>query len=232
MELSAPDIRNRSFSKGLRGLDADEVYAFLGDVADRWAEMTNRIEALETKLTEIGDAADKAQTAKERAEALKAELRTREQRLDEKEQDLEERRAQLDQKAAKLRSIAERLQATLQEESRALSALTEGAAPSNEPDEASDDKSTEEWVDSLFPNRLPDDESPAGEAPTGRSTDEPAEEDLSASESQFEAIKQDVQGMQEDDRADASAASTDDEENDPPPTKEMDQIWDVFDEPK
>lgn len=232
MELSAPDIRNRSFSKGLRGLDADEVYAFLGDVADRWAEMTNRIETLETKLNEIGDTADKARTAKERAEALKAELRTREQRLDEKEQDLEERRAQLDQKAAKLRSIAERLQSTLQEETRALSALSEGTAPSGESNGESDDKSTEEWVDSLFPNRLPDDESSTGARPNDRSTDEPAEEDLSASESQFEAIKQDVQGMQEEPRADAPAASTDDEENEPPPTKEMDQIWDVFDEPK
>ena len=42
MELSASNIRNRSFSKGLRGLDADEVYSFLDVVADRWAELDRK----------------------------------------------------------------------------------------------------------------------------------------------------------------------------------------------
>lgn len=241
MELSAPNIRNRSFSQGLRGLDKNEVYSFLDEVADRWAEMAKRIETLEAKLNEIGNTANKVQATKERAEALQEELRTKEQRLDEREQELNERQGRLETKEAKLRSIADRLEDTLQEEAQALSTLTDdGASSSDAPAEADDsgDKSTEEWVDSLFPNRLPGNESAAASAQDEPAAEDDAEEEnLSASESQFEAIKQDVQGMEEEREEvpaprNGRAAHDDQEESESPPTEEMNQIWDVFDEQK
>ena len=232
MELSASNIRNRSFSQGLRGLDADEVYAFLEEVADQWAEMGSRIETLEAKLNEIGDTASKVKATKERAEALQEELRAKEERLDEKEQELDEVRGRLDRKQAKLRSIAERLQDTLQEETRALSALAGGDAASTTEEESegagSEDKSTEEWVDSLFPNRLPENESEAAAAQDDASSEATDEEELSARESQFEAIKEDVQGLQSEEEETVAAPDTEEEES--PPTEEMNQIWDVFDE--
>ena len=233
MALSASNIRNRSFSQGLRGLDKDEVYAFLDDVADRWTEMASRIETLEAKLTEIGDTANKVQATKERAEALQEELHTKEQRLDEREQELNERQGRLETKEAKLRSIADRLQDTLREETQALSTLADGGssstdAPADTADE-SDSKSTEEWVDSLFPNRLPGKESAAASVQDETSSEDEAEEDLSASESQFEAIKQDVQGMGEESKK-APVSQNGEEESESPPTEEMNQIWDVFDE--
>jgi DivIVA domain-containing protein len=234
MELSASNIRNRSFSQGLRGLDENEVYAFLDEVADRWAEMAGRIETLEAKLNEIGDTANKVQATKKRAEALQEELRTKEQRLDEREQELNERQGRLETKEAKLRSIADRLQDTLREETQALSTLTEdGSSSSDAPADADDDtdgKSTEEWVDSLFPNRLPGNEQAKTPDQDEASSEEEAEEDLSASESQFEAIKQDVQGMGEEREKATASRNGEEEESDSPPTEEMNQIWDVFDE--
>ena len=240
MALSASNIRNRSFSQGLRGLDEDEVYSFLDEVADRWAEMASRVETLEAKLNEIGETANKVQATKERAEALQEELHSKEQRLDEREQELNERQGRLEAKEAKLRSIADRLQDTLREETQALSTLTDGESssadvPADTVDD-SDSKSTEEWVDSLFPNRLPGKESAAASGQDETSSEGEDEEDLSASESQFEAIKQDVQGMGEESEeapvANGQAAHNDQEESESPPTEEMNQIWDVFDEQK
>jgi DivIVA domain-containing protein len=239
MELSASDIRNRSFSQGLRGLDAQEVHAFLDEVADRWDErarrthaLEERVDTLQARLDEIGDTADKAQTTKERAEEFQEELRTREQRLDEKERELEGLRDRLEAKQTQLRSIAQRLQDALQDETRALSALFDDAAvppadADSDAEDSTDDESAEEWVDSLFPNRLPKNEP----APTADSPEQTAEEDdpdLSARESQFEAIKQDVQGMQS--NGSESPADADETEDEPPPTEEINRIWDVFDD--
>ena len=248
MSLSASDIRNRSFSQGLRGLDSDEVYAFLDQVADRWDEMTRRtqtleerVQTLESKLDKIGDTADKAQTAKKRAEELQEKMRAKKQRLEENERELDEERDRLETKQAKLRAIVQRVQETLQEETDALSSLVSGdgaAAGSGDTAEASgaegsgteDDKSSEEWVDSLFPNRLPESEPTAASENDDDATTEAGDEnDLSASESQFEAIKQDVQGMKQETPRPSAASGEEDEEGSPP-TEEMNQIWDVFDE--
>jgi DivIVA domain-containing protein len=253
MELSASDIRNRSFSSGLRGLDEEEVYSFLNQVADQWDELEERVNALQAKLDEIGDSAGKARRAKERAEELKEEVQARKQRLDEREQalerrerDLDEREDEVETKQSELQSVAKRLQDVVRQEQETLSRIApDGATPepatttersngqsasdtsseSTESKEESQEKTTEEWVDSLFPNRLP------GNEPTATSDtsdigeeEEEEEEDVSASKSQFEAIKQDVQGMdaEEDDAAE--------EEDDGPDTEEMDRIWDVFDD--
>lgn len=235
MEFSASNIRNRSFSKGLRGLDSEEVYSFLDDLADQWAEMASRIETLEAKLDEIGDAASKAKTAKNRAEELQEDMRAKEQRLDERERDLDERHDQLEAKQAKLRSIAERLQGTLREEKQALSSLTDGATATDADvngngESTSEEKSTEEWVDSLFPDRLPGNQpTETAERKDAEAADE-SDEDLSASESQFEAIKEDVQGIKSDGSTNAQPSNNDEDDTESPPTEEMNQIWDVFDE--
>lgn len=248
MELSPSDIRNRSFSQSLRGLEEKEVYAFLDEVADQWDEMTRRaqeleerVQMLEAKLDEIGDTAAKAQTAKERAEALQEEMHAKEQRLKDKENDLDVTRERLEAKQAELRTIAQRLQDTLQEEAHSLSSLAmeNGTAANGTADAASstttetDDtedaapevQSTEEWVDSLFPNRLPGSlptEQPEQEEPTA----EEAPDEMSASESQFKAIKEDVQES----RTSPPRHTSPDEEGEAPPTEEINQIWDVFEE--
>lgn len=244
MELSASDIRNRSFSQGLRGLDSDEVYGFLDEVADRWEDVTRRtqtleerVHTLESKLDEIGDAAQKARTAKERAEELQEKVEAKKERLDEREEELEAARGRLEAKQAKLRSVAQRVQEVLQEEVDALSSLAPGdeaaeaSAPERTNGEATgNDKSSEEWVDSLFPNRLPESE-PAADAGQEEEADTGSDEetgDLSAGESQFEAIKQDVQGPGRE--VDRSSTSDEEDEDGSPPTEEMNQIWDVFDD--
>lgn len=255
MEISASDIRNRSFSKSLRGLTEEEVYTFLNEIADRWSKreertqkLEGRVQTLKGKLDEIGDTADKVQEARQRAQTLQKEAEKKQKRLAEKEQELTEKQERLERTQAKLRSVANHLQDTLQEQQRTLSSLglqNGSATPQDQPpaspsssdqsngksDSSSNEKSTEEWVDSLFPNRLP--EKDAGGAPTEEPenpSDETGEGDMSASESQFEAIKEDVQGMDSEGSQNASKANQGEEEESPP-TDEMNRIWDVFDEP-
>lgn len=228
MDLSASTIRDRSFSQSRPGLDADEVHAFLDDVADRWAEMRRRIDALEEKLNDIGDAASTVQHTKERAETLRDEMHAKEERLDERERELDARREQLDRTAARLRSIASRLQDTLQEETRALSALTEEpAADGDEPEEETGARSTEEWIDSLLPDGLPDNLPATTSGPQDNSAaDETGTDELSADEAQVESVKQNGQGRPAENGQTASASSAG-EESGAPPTREMKLIWDV-----
>lgn len=255
MEISASDIRNRSFSQSLRGLNEEEVYTFLNEVADRWSKreeraqkLEGRVQTLKEKLDEIGDTADKVQEARQRAQTLQKEAENKQEQLAEKEQELSEKQERLERTRAKLRSVANHLQDTLQEQQRTLSSLglqngsaTEKEQPSasassrsrpkKETDSSSDEKSTEEWVDSLFPNRLPEKNvtEPDTKEPAA-APEESSEDDMSASKSQFEAIKEDVQGMDSEGSQSPSTANQNEEEESPP-TDEMNRIWDVFDEP-
>lgn len=262
MDISSSDIRNRSFSQSLRGLEAEEVYAFLERVADRWDDMTRRtqelqerVHTLQAKLGEIGDTAGKAQKAKERARELQEEMESRERRLEERERELEEVQERLEAREAELRQTVQRVQEVLREETRALSSLDpengtaledeepadaslagaeagqEKERPSGERDaHPGNDKSSKQWVDSLFPNRLPQNQADAVSTSDETTADDATDAgDLSASESQFEAIKEDVQGMEQDGAARAPS-SGESVEDGSPPTEEMDQIWDVFDD--
>lgn len=245
MGFSSSDIRDRSFSKGLRGFKQNEVHSFLDHVAEKWDEMTDHVETLEADLDEANSRLERIEAAKNNAEERLKDMEDKEARLDEKEKELE-------QKEARLRSIASRLRTTLEEEQQELarfgtpdetaatSAPASDSQPTPDPERAngetpsesssaptpsdsgtsSDDATTEEWVDSLFPNRLPETDDDDQE-----SSDVAEEETEEAS--QFEAIKEDVQGMEADDE---ESSSEDSEEA--PPTDEMEQIWDVFDDPK
>lgn len=55
MRLTPLDIRKQEFRKGMRGLDADEVYAFLSTVADEYEAVINDNKALRERLLELDD---------------------------------------------------------------------------------------------------------------------------------------------------------------------------------
>ena len=55
MRLTPLDVRKQEFRKGMRGLDADEVYAFLATVADEYEAVLNDNRALRERLLELDD---------------------------------------------------------------------------------------------------------------------------------------------------------------------------------
>ena len=55
MRLTPLDIRKQEFKKAMRGLDADEVYAFLSTIADEYEAVINDNKALRERLLELDD---------------------------------------------------------------------------------------------------------------------------------------------------------------------------------
>jgi cell division initiation protein len=55
MRLTPLDIRKQEFKRGMRGLDADEVHAFLATVADEYEAVINDNKALRERLLELDD---------------------------------------------------------------------------------------------------------------------------------------------------------------------------------
>jgi len=55
MRITPLDVRKQEFRKAMRGLDADEVYAFLSTVADEYEAVMNDNKALRERLLELDD---------------------------------------------------------------------------------------------------------------------------------------------------------------------------------
>jgi cell division initiation protein len=55
MRITPLDIRKQEFRKTMRGLDAEEVYAFLATVADEYESVLNDNKALKERLLELDD---------------------------------------------------------------------------------------------------------------------------------------------------------------------------------
>ena len=55
MRITPLDVRKQEFRKIMRGLDADEVYAFLSTVADEYEAVLNDNKALRERLLELDD---------------------------------------------------------------------------------------------------------------------------------------------------------------------------------
>jgi cell division initiation protein len=55
MRLTPLDIRKQEFKKSMRGLDGDEVYAFLSTIADEYEAVLNDNKALRERLVELDD---------------------------------------------------------------------------------------------------------------------------------------------------------------------------------
>jgi cell division initiation protein len=55
MRITPLDIRKQEFRKAMRGLDADEVYAFLSTVGDEYESILNDNKALRERLLELDD---------------------------------------------------------------------------------------------------------------------------------------------------------------------------------
>lgn len=55
MRLTPLDIRKQEFKRAMRGLDADEVHAFLSTVADEYESILNDNKALRERLLELDD---------------------------------------------------------------------------------------------------------------------------------------------------------------------------------
>lgn len=101
-------------------------------------------------------------------------------------------------------------------------------------------KTKQEWIDSLFPNRLGAGDAPQGqEAPQAQegaqqqpeAAREPAEGQKSSGSSHFEAIKQDVQKQEGGaPRKSSGKPSESSKDEDSPSTNELERIWDIFDQ--
>jgi cell division initiation protein len=55
MRLTPLDVRKQEFKKAMRGLDPDEVYAFLSTIADEYEAVLNDNKALRERLLELDD---------------------------------------------------------------------------------------------------------------------------------------------------------------------------------
>ena len=55
MRITPLDVRKQEFHKGMRGLDTEEVYAFLATVADEYESVLNDNKALRERLLELDD---------------------------------------------------------------------------------------------------------------------------------------------------------------------------------
>jgi cell division initiation protein len=55
MRITPLDVRKQEFRKAMRGLDGDEVYAFLSTVADEYEAVLNDNKALRERLLELDD---------------------------------------------------------------------------------------------------------------------------------------------------------------------------------
>lgn len=55
MRITPLDIRKQEFRKGMRGLDSEEVYAFLATVAEEYESVLNDNKALRERLLELDD---------------------------------------------------------------------------------------------------------------------------------------------------------------------------------
>jgi len=296
MDLTPSDVRNHSFSRALRGFDAEEVTAYLESLADELdtvsderEQMKSRIETLERKVERYGavarvldetiddtnrstdelvrdvkakldaaqeDAEEVARNAEEQARAIRRKTAELHERIRQEADEVTEERRQLARRQQKLMQVAVQLTelagGQLDAEPAPPSSDGAGSTSTTPPtlysggrtQEQSEQtekkkKTKQEWIDSLFPNRLG-----AGDAPQpqGRSQEqerqtpkaesedpsgESREGQKSSGSSHFEAIKQDVksQGGQKPRRA---ASGSDDEDG--PSTNELERIWDIFDQ--
>ncbi|UCH84945.1 MAG: DivIVA domain-containing protein [Candidatus Latescibacterota bacterium] len=120
MRLTPLDIRKQEFRKGMRGLDADEVYAFLSTVADEYEAVINDNKALRERLLELDD---KVQEYRNMEKTLRDTLLTAERVTVEakenarRESDLIVKEAQIEaQKAVRdIRTTAMKLRQEIQE---------------------------------------------------------------------------------------------------------------------
>ncbi|PEN12644.1 hypothetical protein CRI94_14110 [Longibacter salinarum] len=290
MDLTPSDVRNHSFSRALRGFDAEEVKSYLQTVADELDtlsgernEMKSRIEKLESKVERYGavarvldetiddtnrsteelvrdvkakldaakeDAEEVARNAEEQARAIRRKTAQLHERIRQEADEVTEQRRDLARRQQKLMQITAQLTELAGGQIDAEASSSDGAANTSttpptlysggRPQEEAGqkekkEKTKQEWIDSLFPNRLGAGDAPQPERepaqstsePTSQESEEPAEGQKSSGSSHFEAIKQDVksQGGQKQARPSAS-----DDDEDGPSTNELERIWDIFDQ--
>lgn len=119
MRLTPLDIRKQEFKKGMRGLDSDEVYAFLSTVADEYEAVLNDNKALRERLLELDD---KVQEYRNMEKTLRDTLLTAERMMVEakdnarREAELIVKQAELDadQGARDIKASASRLRQEIQ----------------------------------------------------------------------------------------------------------------------
>lgn len=209
------------------------------------------------------DAEEAAERAEEQARAIRRKTARMHERLRAEADTLADERRALAQRQQRLMEIAGQLTQVLAAEVDAgqhiADAPASNAPASNKPasnapasnDGASDSDSTppalgatpsesrkkektkQEWIDSLFPNRLGSGEGAGGQQPAAEpsaadasSAGEPSEGQRSSSASHFEAIKQDVQNQGGSSQPSKSKNKTESG----PDTNELERIWDIFDQ--
>ena len=263
MDLSPSEIRSQSFSRSLRGCNPQEVESFLERTADRvesllktQESLEERVEKLESKLDEIGDATGKIRSAKSELSQRRSDVEREEKTLSRKRRSLAQKEEELEAQRAEILQIVSRLQGMMRREANNLQDLSDPSAPtpSEKPstegtsESGEREKSTQEWIDSLFPNRLGAGDAASanraskqnnpGANKAGSTATSGSSSPSSESRSQFEAIKEDVQGRNASESSSSPASSSQstassggtDEEEDKPSTSELERIWDIFDE--
>jgi hypothetical protein len=232
-----------------------ERYGAVARVLDETIDDTNRsteelVRDVKAKLNAADeDAKEVARNAEEQARAIRRKTAQLHERIREQADKVSQDRRDLARRQEKLMDIAAQLTDVLggdvdatpvstsdgaARETSTPPTLYSGGTPKTESAEKPKKKKTkQEWIDSLFPNRLG-----AGDAPKQeggqeqaqqehlqQSSREPAEGQKSSGSSHFEAIKQDVQ---KNGSAPAKPTSSNDEDN--PSTNELERIWDIFDQ--
>jgi len=246
MDLSPSEIRSQSFSRSLRGCNPQEVESFLEQTASRVESLLEtqdtlkeRIETLEEKLEEIGDATGKIRSAKSELSQRRSNVEREEEALARKRKSVSRQEEELQAQREAVLQIVSRLQGMMRREANNLQNLDDSPAPTSSqqapadptPDTGEREKSTQEWIDSLFPNRLgTGDASDAGTSQENPGSTESSDtaSSKSKSRSQFEAIKKDVQDRNASNTS--ASSSSDDKDDEKPPTSELERIWDIFDE--
>jgi len=248
MDLSPSEIRSQSFSRSLRGCNPQEVESFLEQTASRVESLLEtqdtlkeRIETLEEKLEEIGDATGKIRSAKSELSQRRSNVEREEEALARKRKSVSRQEEELQAQREAVLQIVSRLQGMMRREANNLQNLDDSPAPTSSqqapadptPDTGEREKSTQEWIDSLFPNRLgTGDASDAGTSQENPGSTESSDtaSSKSKSRSQFEAIKKDVQDRNASNTSSSASSSSDDKDDEKPPTSELERIWDIFDE--
>jgi len=257
MTITPSEIRSRSFSRGLRGLKASEVEAFLEAVASQVEQLIDEREQLEARLEQAEQKLQNVRHVYEKIQERAADLDEREQRLKEEKQSIEEKRkatareqTSVDAEKEKLMRVIARLQGALENELQILTDLRSGgqsvfdpegtAVADSEEETDTEEKSTEELINSLFPKRLGPSNTHAGEKSQSTAGDDTSEtSDEGAAAQQFDRIKQDIQEEeQETERRPSGASSAEKKETDANAadedeevsTEELDQIMGVFED--
>jgi len=253
--LDAVTAEKQQMKSRIERLEAKvERYGAVARVLDETIDDTNRsteqlVQDVKAKLDAAQQDADEvARSAEEQARMIRRKTAGLHEKIREEADAVVQERRDLAERNQKLMQITAQLVNVVGGEVEATptpatnAASSDGASDAVSPtlyaggntngassDRKKKERTKQEWIDSLFPNRLGAGEkaavqSPPKETPAEPASARPAEGQKSSGSSHFEAIKQDVQSKEKE------PTGRSDGESEEPSTNELERIWDIFDE--